>query len=351
MISNKLVNNKLYKIAIIDFYNQDVGLKILFPEADYFILEEEFDRNIVNSRYNIQPIVHNKHLDVFYHIINNNYDCIFIIAPLWDAISTYNNHIKPSFNIKTQKKLIDTMNMIGFINNCKNIFFVDNYDYDYDPNSIFMNDNFENSIIINKNIRFLKRNYQKNKSYCSNVFSFPYITFGHNNIISILDNLKYFNINPLEKINRIFFSGSLFSHDYDILNIHRNRNDIMNKISTKLKIYNPGSIPHENFMYELSRSKYCLDILGVGDPNTRTHEIIASGSLKISQRSNLKWNFDDDFCEETIFDNENELLEKITRLENDPILYKKCLDKQNFIFLTYMNRLYLRNYILDKIIF
>ena len=346
---NALITNNVFKIAIIDFYNQDVVLKILFPEAEYFILQEEFDRSVVNSKYNIIPIVHNKNLNVFNHVINNNYDSIFIIAPLWDSISTYNNHVKPSFNVNTKQKLIDTINMINCIN-CKNIFFVDNYDYDYDPNNIFMNDNFEHSIIINKNIRFFKRNFQKNKTYFTNVFPFPYITFGHNNIISIIDNLKYFNVNPNNRINRIFFSGNLFSHDCDMLNLHRDRIEIMNKISTKLKIYNPGSITHETFMYELSKSKYCLDILGVGDPNTRTHEILVSGSLKIAQRSNLKWNFDDDFCEETIFDTETDLLEKINRLENDADLYKKCLDKQNFIFFTYMNKLNLRNYILDKII-
>jgi len=46
-------------IAIIDFKNQDMGLKMVFTEADYFILEEEFDRTIINNKYNIQPIIHN----------------------------------------------------------------------------------------------------------------------------------------------------------------------------------------------------------------------------------------------------------------------------------------------------
>ena len=32
----------MHKIAIIDCYNQDIGLKILFPEADYFIKFIEF---------------------------------------------------------------------------------------------------------------------------------------------------------------------------------------------------------------------------------------------------------------------------------------------------------------------
>ena len=52
------------RIAIIDFINQDIGLKILFPEADYYILQEEFDRTQLYSKYNIHPIVHNKDINV-----------------------------------------------------------------------------------------------------------------------------------------------------------------------------------------------------------------------------------------------------------------------------------------------
>ena len=45
-------------IAIIDFQNQDIGLKILYPDADYYILEEQWDRTKLNSKYNISPIIH-----------------------------------------------------------------------------------------------------------------------------------------------------------------------------------------------------------------------------------------------------------------------------------------------------
>jgi hypothetical protein len=53
------------KIAIIDFMNQDIGLKILFPEADYYILQEEFDRTKLYSKYNIKPIIHEKDENIF----------------------------------------------------------------------------------------------------------------------------------------------------------------------------------------------------------------------------------------------------------------------------------------------
>jgi hypothetical protein len=98
-------------------------------------------------------------------------------------------------------------------------------------------------------------------------------------------------------------------------------------------------------MNEMINSKYSLDLLGVGDPNIRTFEILCSGSLRIGERTNLKWTFDDEFYEETIFDDANDLLYKIIRLENDPELYKKCLDKQNEIVRKYMNLDYLKKYI------
>ena len=69
----------------------------------------------------------------------------------------------------------------------------------------------------------------------------------------------------------------------------------------------------------------------------------------VGQRSNIKWNFEEEFCEETIFDNENDLYEKIIKLDNDVELYKKCIDKQNEIVLKHMNTDVLRNYILNRL--
>ena len=41
------------KIAIIDGVNQDIGLKILFPEADYYINNVEVNKNESLKKYNI----------------------------------------------------------------------------------------------------------------------------------------------------------------------------------------------------------------------------------------------------------------------------------------------------------
>jgi len=326
------------RIAIIDFINQDIGLKILFPEADYYILQEEFDRTALYKKYDFQPIVHNKDVNVFDTVTDDKYDTVFIIAALYNSIKTYTNKPNNAFDENINKKLVDTVN---FIDNKKfnKVCFFDNYDYDYDPIIAFDPD-----FILRNNIVFFKRYFNKNKIYNNNVFPFPYIIFGHQcNIDMITDEFN--KRNETSKTSRVFFSGNLFIHKDENYGVIRNRREIMDKIVSKMNIYNPGHIPHHLFIEELIKSKYCLDLLGVGNPNIRTFEILCSKSLRISQRSNLKWNFDEEFCDETIFDNDSDLLEKITQLENDPELYKRCLSKQNEIVRKYMNANSLRNYI------
>jgi hypothetical protein len=331
------------RIAIIDFHNHDVGLKILFKDSDYFILEQELDRTKINMKYNIRPIIHKKNTNVFDTVNSDYYDTLLIIAPLYDSLKEYNGIIKDSYAEKTYQYLLDTIELINK-NNFKNIVFFDNYDYDYDPNIAFNSD-----FIVSHNIKFFKRYFNKEKTYKSNVYPFPYIIFGHQCNIDMVTDL--FN-KPIQsdKISRIFFSGSMINHIDNVYGIVRSRIEIMNKIRTKLQIYNPGHIPHAQFINEMSTSKYCLDLLGVGDPNIRTFEILSSGSLRLGQRSNLKWNFDDNFCEETIFDDENDLFEKLVKLENEPGLYEKCLNKQNEIVRINMNIDLLGRYIFDKLL-
>jgi hypothetical protein len=331
------------KIAIIDFKNQDVGLKIIFPEAEYFILEEEFDRTQINTKYNINPIVHNKHVNVFDFITDEIYNTLFIIGGLYACLKMYDNKLNSHFNDDMYyKQFLPIIELIKK-NKFKNICFFDNYDYDYDPNIIF-----DSNFIESHDVKFFKRYYNKEKTYKSNVYSFPYIIFGYQCNIEMVTDLFYKYNNP-NKISRIFFSGSPLVHIDDIYGVNRDRRDILNKVIKKINLYNPGHLPHNLFMSEMRNSKYSLDLLGVGDPNIRTFEILCSGSLRLWQRSNLKWNFDHDFCEETVFNNENELLEKIIKLENDLELYQRCLNKQNEIVTQHMNRDVLRNYILDKI--
>jgi len=318
------------KIAIIDTVNQDIGLKLLFPEASYYIHNTE--ECTINSRiesykrYNFTPKTE------WSDINDRNYDYIFIILASYNIISTtpyYQENIKNIFD-----KVINIIND----NNFKFVGLFDNYDFDYDPNDFIKNKK------INK---FFKRNYNKNKSYKDNVVPFPFIMFGEKSLIEKCDSefvneTEYFK----EKYDRIFFTGTLFTNNnYN----NRDRLNIYNKI--KSVIYNPGNLNYNNFIYTIRNSKYSLDLLGAGDPNKRTFEILLSGSLMISEYNDLLWPFDKNECfsKETIFKDENDFYNIINNMSNDNELYLKCLKNQYDIVKKYFNKNWLRNYILSKI--
>lgn len=310
------------KIAIIDGVNQDIGLNILFPDADYYINNTEIDKSLNMKKYNIIPRYD------WENINDNNYDYLFIIIALYDVKNGTKFFKQNIYDILQREiKIINK-------NNFKKVLIFDNYDYDYDPNDILQND---------KITYFFKRNYNKTKKYKNNVIPFPFIMFGDISIIEKLDNRYY----SYYKYNRIFFTGSLFIHDDKEINYYRNRQNIYNKISNY--IYNPGYIFYNDFLNTLRTSKFSLDLNGVGDPNKRTFEILSQGSLMISESNDLKWPFNESFSEETIFKDDIDFLYKINKLNSDNILYKKCMENQLNIFNKYFNKIWIKDYILKYI--
>ena len=145
----------------------------------------------------------------------------------------------------------------------------------------------------------------------------------------------------------MFFTGGVFVHDDPEINYYRDRITIYSKIETY--IYNPGYLNYNNFLEVLRTSKFSLDINGVGDPNKRTFEILSQGSLLISQYNDLKWPFDEQFSEETVFKNEDEFIKNITTLQNDNTLYRKCLDNQLNIYNKYFNKKWIKEYVVKYI--
>lgn len=313
------------KIAIIDGVNQDIGLKILFPEADYYINNVEVNKNESLKKYNIVMKTD------WENINDKQYDYLFIIISLYDSKKGTKFYKQNIYNIL--HKELDIINN----NNFKKIFVFDNYDYDYDPNDIINN---------NKITLFFKRNYNKTKNYKKNVVPFPFIMFGEKSIIEKIEDNCIENINNENIIkNRIFFSGSLFTHIDEEINYVRNRR----KIYTELirYIYNPGNLDYPNFIRTIKESKFSLDLNGVGDPNKRSFEILSQGfSLRIGEYNNLKWPFDETFCNETIFKDSTDFKIKINNLINDKDLYEKCLNIQNNIFKKYFNKKWIKEYIL-----
>ena len=90
-----------------------------------------------------------------------------------------------------------------------------------------------------------KRNYNKTKTYKSNVVPFPFVLFGRG--YSIIEKIEQKNFSQNNKIPRIFFSGTIFDHIDKEMNYRRNRVDIYNKISSF--IYNPGFLQYDNFLH------------------------------------------------------------------------------------------------------
>jgi len=317
------VSFNIMKIAIIDGVNQDIGLKILFQEADYFINNIEINKRDSLQKYNID-------MNPDWSLINDkNYDYLFIIISLYDAFKERKFFKQNIFNI-LQKELQIVNN-----NSFKKVCIFDNYDYDYDPNEIIKNKNID---------LFFKRNYNKHKSYKKNVVPFPFIMFGKKSLIEKLDETNNNDI----KHNRLFFSGCLFTHIDNEINYVRDRRRMYNKIFNI--VYNPGRLNYNDFLKCIRESKYALDLNGVGDPNKRTFEILSQNTLRIGEYNNLKWPFSEEFCEETIFKTAEELIEKLNHLERNVDIYNKCLENQKKIYNKYFNKKWIKSYIINYII-
>lgn len=127
------------------------------------------------------------------------------------------------------------------------------------------------------------------------------------------------------------------------MNFYRNRNIIFNEISSYVSY--GFNINYHLYLDIINTSKYSLDLNGVGDPNKRTFEILSQGSLRLSEYNDMKWCFNEDFSEETIFRTGEEFKRKLLRLENDSELYKKCLNRQYELYNKYFNKEWIRNYI------
>jgi len=309
------------RTAIIDCMNYDIGLKILFPNADYYICDSDQDKSKSYEKYNFRPIF----LENYSEITSSKYDVLFIVLALYDTLPNtkfYKPHVASMYE-KIKKEILD-------VNNFDKVVLFDNYDYDYDPKLISGTEKID---------LYMKRNYNKTKKYSRGVHPFPFVMFGEYSIIEKLEE-PYFERD--NRYNEVFFSGSLFYHDDPQYPITRHRR-IIYDIQEYVSIY--PMVGYTDYISNMRKYKFALDLHGVGDPNKRTFEILASGALMISQRNDLRWPFLEEFAEETLFSTANEFIEKINVLFNNPDIYKKCLDKQEEIVKKYMNKRWITDYI------
>ena len=63
----------------------------------------------------------------------------------------------------------------------------------------------------------------------------------------------------------------------------------------------------------------------------------------------MKWPFDEDFSEETIFRDADDFINKINNLIKDKNLFNKCITSQMNIYGKYFNKKWIRDYIINYI--
>ena len=88
------------RIAVIDGVNQDIGLNVLFPEADYYINNAEYDKSFCMNVNNI--IVRYD----WSQINDKNYDYLFIVIALYDAKPDTKFFKKNIYDILQREKII-----------------------------------------------------------------------------------------------------------------------------------------------------------------------------------------------------------------------------------------------------
>jgi hypothetical protein len=335
------------RICIIDVNNMDIGLKVLFKTADYCVINQEpelqWSKHEAYNRLGFSPIVLRD--DLF---LGGEYDIIYIIHPL---IHSYVG--SPSFFEKYNNWWLFMLQLFQkgniAIKNGGQMKIVDNYDYNYCPINDVQNIKYPKDVITDRSFTttFYKRNKSKNANYSEIVKPFPFIIFGYQSPIDVLLGGYKIDNTSINKINKLFFYGAFLIHNDPQYNVFINRKQVLEKIFNRfagkdfIEINEPR-LEFQQYIYKMSQYKFCLDLLGVGEPNKRTFEILACNTLMISQKGNIDWGFDDgdDFSEETVFsgDNADELYYKMKRLINNDHLYKKCLDNQIYLREKYMSR-------------
>lgn len=227
------------------------------------------------------------------------------------------------------------------------IVLIDNHGGDYEPNIYLNKFNFNYDII-------LKRIYSnRNKHrYSKNTFSYPLITPTKDDPLYKLYNSNMIITPIANKINKIFFAGSLFDYheEWDNKNTceHADRRIIINNIKKK-NILEITRVSYNIFHKTISNYKYALDVRGTSRLNKRLYEILSTNTLLLAEKIDIVWPFenDDKFSDECFFEqgNPDDLYRIYNNFEKDNELYKKCLENQLYIAKKYFNNEWIWDYI------
>ncbi len=320
------------KVCIVDPAAHIPGLKLLFPEAEYYAHEpDEFFTYVTTNHLTKEA---NKSMYGFEYrtdwetISSKNYDTIFICAPLADYYDTISPELIP-YVTRMKNKIKEILASNKFITTA--VF--DTYDYDYDPSVIDADW---------KTQFYFKRNYNKQKTYAKNVFPFPYMMFVKPCVLTMALNSNKNKIT--EKIPRALWAGGLYNHIDEKHGVVRKRKEMFEGIRD---VVDEGRFSESEFIQAIQTYKVVVDLVGVGDPNKRTFEILTNGTLMMTMCEELAWGFEDNdsFHPDTFFKTPTEFREKLNRLLTDEEHYNACLEHQNKIVEKYFTKRWLRTYI------
>jgi len=325
------------RLCIIDPAHHVPGLMLLFPEAIYYAHNPDTLFNYHETQHmstGAFKYIYGFEYNTDWSDINSDtYDYVCIVFPLYDAFTK-----DPRFFKQKANTMITHIYDIIRQNKFKKVCLFDVYDYDYDP-SLFPNQPVD---------IFFKRNFSKHKQYATHVLPFPVQMFCTPCVLWTM--VKYANsyvARDIAKRKDVFWAGSIYTHTDNTYGIIRDRHAVFNDIKNDIVTY---SVPKHTFIETLSSFAICVDLVGVGDPNKRTFEIFSSGSLWMSNMSDLNWNFTDGdaFHPLCYFSNKEEFIKNKTTLLLHEDIYRDAVIKQEHIIRKYFTKDVLRKYIIES---
>jgi hypothetical protein len=322
------------RIAIFDPRIQVPGLKLIFPEAEYYVttFENKYNCDITPELfYSKYSFNYNEN---FLEILKHDYDILIIVYAFCD----FKNFIH-----KDCRYHYDSIHMLVKYAKYKKLLCFANDDYDADPSEICKS--------IPATIWF-KRNVQRNVTYANNVKPFPFMVFGYTCPLFTTLTKRY---QSDYKYIRIMWAGALYNHQEPEWGVSRDRDTIYDDIKKACLTENIPfirlSMPYDEYIKEITKSMFCVDLNGVGDPNIRFFEILYSNTIALRQYNECIWPFEDgdDWPSETQFKTGEELVENVKNIMSNESIYNNILAKQNFIVNKYFNISWLRNYIMNQL--
>jgi spore maturation protein CgeB len=327
------------KLCIIDPAHHLPGLIRLFPEADYYAHLPDTFFNYYWTNH-MPPAEFEKYYQFQYRtdwnsITSENYDCVFIVFPLYDAYG------KKPFQHDIASAMIERIYTLLRSQSFLHVSLFDVHDYPYDPS--LYKDQPVNT--------FFKRNYSLKHSYSSNVFPFPLSMFLRPCVLwNMIDHIeKTSSIDSSLKIMDAIWIGGTYTHTDHNESIVRDREGIHREIQPY--IISHRHLPYHEYLNTMKKYAIAIDLVGVGDPNKRTFEILSSSSLLMTNITELNWGFDmgDSFSDLCVFSNGDDFLRKKTVLLENKEMYDEALTTQIHLVRKYFNKDRLRSYITKKI--